>query len=206
VAEDAVEEGRQPDRSGDVRAEADRRAARADGGALAARGTAGDAGAVVGVERPPVDAVVRLDPHRHLGDVGDAERDQAGVEQPLRRRRVLLAAEVAAGDEPAAVRHPAQADGLLHGEGDPEQRRQVLVAGGDAGVGGVGLGARLLEAVADDGVEAAALEHLDVGLDHLARGRLTGADRPGELERGALGEGLCPRSLDRHRGESISVR
>ena len=55
-------------------------------------------------------------------------------------------------------------------------------------VGGVGLGARLVEAGRDDRVDprVARLDQRDVRVDDLARGQLAGADRGGELDRRAL--------------------
>ena len=79
---------------------------------------------VVGVARAAVDAVVGLDPHRQLRRVGDAERDEAGVDQPLRRRRGRLGAAVAQRDEAGAVGHATQRDRLLDRARHAEERRQ----------------------------------------------------------------------------------
>ena len=156
VAEDAVEERGHADRAADVGAEPDRRAAGADRRALAARGAARGAVRVVGVAGAAVDAVDRLDPHRHLGRVGHAEGDEAGVDQPLHGGRVGVGAAVASA--PRARRSsacPATAIDSLTVQGTPRKGGRSLPAGGgDSRVGRVGLGQRVGEAVAGQRVGA----------------------------------------------------
>ena len=181
------------DRAADVRAEADRRAARADGRALAARGAAGDPMRVVGVAGAAVDAVVGLDPHRHLGRVGHAERDEAGVDQPLRRRRRRVGAAVAPRDEPRAVGHPAQRDRLLDRARHAEERRQrssspAAAIRASAASASASASAKRSQAIAF--VRGwRRVEAPRVGLDDLARGQLASADRSREV----TGTALCRR-------------
>ena len=118
VAEDAVEEGRHADRPADVRAQPERRAARADDGALAARAAADGAARIVGVVGAAVDAVVGLHPHAELGDVGDPERDGARRAQPGDPDGVALGAHaLAARPSPEVNGMPASAklSLMLHG-------------------------------------------------------------------------------------------
>ena len=193
VAEHAAEEGRHADRAADVRADAERRGARTDRCALAARGPTGRPVGVVRIVRAPVHPVGGLDPQRQLRGVGDAKRDRAGVDQPLHRRRRLHRAKVAAHHQARGLRHALQCDRLLDGERHAEQRRQRLAwAGGrDSGVCCARFLAGLLEALGRERVDARCQElmALDVRLDHVARAHAAVADRGRELRSRALGQG-----------------
>ena len=126
---------------------------------------------------------------RQLGGVRHAERDRAGGAQPRGGGRRLRRAVVAArATSPAVFGIPASANDSLIVHGTPRSGGS-LAGRRDARVGGVGLGERGVEAVGDDRVERRvdAAQQLDVRLHDLARGRLAGADRRGERERGALG-------------------
>ena len=151
VPEHAAEEGRDTDRAADVRPEPERRRPAADRRTLAAGRAAGRPRGVVGVAGAPVHAVVGLDPQRQLGDVGEAERDRAGVDQPLDGRRRRLGPVIAPRDEPRAVRHALDRKRLLDRARHPEQRRQLaIVAARDARVGGVSLASRGVETLDGD--------------------------------------------------------
>ncbi len=190
MPEHAAEEGRDADRAGDVRAEPERRRPAADRRTLAARGAAGRARGVVGVAGAPVHAIVGLHPQRELGDVGEPQRDRAGIDQPLHGRRRRLGPVLAPRDEPRAVGHARQRKRLLDRARHPQQRRQLALAGArDTGVGGVGLASCGVEPLNGDraGARLIALARVDVRLDHLARGDLAFADRAGE----SRGRALC---------------
>src|ERR671930_351193 len=73
-----------------------------------------------------------------------------------------------------------------------EPAKSVPIPVADPAVDVVGLGAGLVEALDDDGVEPAPLERLDVTVDDLAGAHLALADRPRQIERGALGELASP--------------
>ena len=62
--------------------------------------------------------------------------------------------------------------------------------GGEGLVRGVGIGPGGVVTVDDDRVDALVrpFELLDVGFDDIARARLAGADRTGEVDGGALGQ------------------
>ena len=190
VAEDAVEERGQANRPADVGAKPDRREPGAHGRALAARGAAGRAGRVVGVVGPSPDAVLRLDPQRELGGVGDAENDRSCRLQARDGGGCVLGDDVLAVERSRGMRHPGDGERLLDRARDAEQRPELLVGCGDPAVDLVSLGPGRVEAGRDDRVHAwiATLDQLDVRLDDVARAQLAGANRCGEVERGPLGD------------------
>ena len=189
VAEDAVEERGHTDAAADVGAEADRRAARADRRPLPSGGATGGSMRVVGVAGAAVDAVDRLDPHRHLRRVRHAERDEAGLLEARDRGGIGFRPAVLERDEPGAVRHARDADRLLDRARDAQERWRVGI-GLDPLVRLVGLGQRVGEAVARERVRArlAGVQAVDVRLHDLARGQLLRTDRGREVGGAALGE------------------
>ena len=87
-----------------------------------------------------------------LGDVGLAQEDRAGLAQPPQRHGVRLRDVV--GEQPRAVGrgHPRDGDDLLRGERHAVQRTEVIAAR-ERRVGRDGLGARLVQAREDQGID-----------------------------------------------------
>ena len=125
--ENAAQRRRHPDRTVGVRAERQRHQAAADGGARAARRTAGHAVEIVRIARRAVVDVLAGEVVGVFAHVERADQDGAGRLQPLDQRRIALSRRPIAVDFGAGeCRQAGHVEQVLDRERHAGQRRKLL--------------------------------------------------------------------------------
>ena len=181
--------GRPPERTAEVRPEAERRATGDDGRGLpSARAT--DRHRPQGIPGLPEQRIPRVAEHGELGAVRLAEKDGAGPAQTGHGRRVGLRNESLQQRRPSRHADASGRDHVLDGERHPGQRQFGPIADRRVHLGG--LFPRLLGPQRDDRVQIAVYlsDPFQVSINDLPRGRRPVADQSRQLGRGVLDE-IC---------------